>query len=201
MEKLFLLAHAAGIYKSDFFPCGTHVLNPACSACDGNLNGLAEPLMYYWDFEFEDPQKSIDADHHCYWGGWLLMVNSGGRTILEGADLPIDFRSTELSEGDLPDGLDHDSYKFFWASTTCEAVADPIASDNEVCTECGEFKKRRNQITRLRIPKSNIPACGIFTVRQNGAHGPTFVTERTKEKLINSGLRGLAFYSAGSRAV
>jgi hypothetical protein len=156
-------------------------------------------LRYFWDFEFGAPQASVDAGHHCYWGDTLLMVNRQGRAILESLGLPIDFYPTELCEGGIPDGLVPDTREFFWALSQCSAVADSVASKNEVCVECGAFTTRRRATARLRIPESDVPAAGVFMVRQNGSRGPTFVTERTKELLCDSGLKGLGFYSAGSR--
>jgi hypothetical protein len=194
MEKIYVLAHASHRFRDDFFPCGTHVEKPPCRACGGNLNELVDPLLYFWDFEFGDPQFSVNAGHHCFWGQFQLMIDQRGRAILESLDLPFSFSRTKLAEGRDVVGLSGSRY---WATPFTTAEADPIASKNAICRQCGEFTERRRAIARLRIARSNFPPGGVFLVTQNGAWSPTFVTERTRAALAKANLEGLGFYPAG----
>ena len=197
MSKLFILCHPKNRLRNDFFPCGTHIVRPPCSTCEGNCNGWEPPLLYFWEFDFGDPQDSFDAGHQCYWGEFRFMVTDEGRSILESLDNSFGFHETRRNEGKTLKGLPPGSNPFHYVTTGTTAAADVAASDNEVCPECGEFTKRRRPLTRLHIPKQNIPATGIFRVEQSGPHGPTFVTEDARETIVNSGLKGIGFSPAG----
>ncbi len=194
MENIYLLGHAVHRFRDDFFPCGTHMKKPPCSECGGNLNELVEPLLYFWDFEFGDPQFSVDAGHHCFWGQFRLMVDDRGLSIFESLDLPVEFDRAELAEGR---DLARLGGVLSWLTANETVEADPVTSKNPICEHCGEFTERRRAITRLRIPGSNLPPGGLFTVAQNGAGSPMFVTERTRRTLTEARLAGLGFYPAG----
>lgn len=194
VQKIYLLGHSARRFDSDFFPCGTHVIYPPCSRCESNLNGCAEPLLYFWELEFGDPQSSVDAGHHCYWGSFYLMVDAFARSTFDSLHLPFNYRPTRLKEG--PELRWPAPTPLYWADLDSEVEADPVASKNQVCDGCGQFSEQVG-ITRLRVPAANIPECGIFSVAQNGAHGPMSVTEETKARLESTPLNGLGFYPAG----
>ena len=101
MEKFYVLGHSSHRLRDDFFPCGTHVKKPPCPACGGNLNELVAPFLFFWDFEFGDPQASIDAGHHCFWGQFQLMVNDQGQRCLFPGDTSVD-RLEPLLAGACP---------------------------------------------------------------------------------------------------
>ena len=61
----------------------------------------------------------------------------------------------------------------------------------------GVSSERRRQITRLKIPKADIPESGIFTIKQNGPNGPMFVTESTRARIESTAIVGIGFYPAG----
>ena len=194
MKKIYLLGHSSRRFDSDFFPCGTHVIRPPCSSCESNLNGCTGPLLDFWELEFGDPQSSVDANHHCFWGSFFLMVDAFARSTFDALHLPFNYRPTRLKEG--PELRWPASTSFDWADLNSEVESDPVASKNQVCDDCGQFTERVG-ITRLRIPAVNIPDSGIFTVAQNGAHSPMFVTEETKARLESTTLKGIGFYPAG----
>ena len=122
------------------------------------------------------------------------MVNDRGLSIFESLDLPLAFHRTALAEGQDLEGL---SGALSWLTCHATVEADPVASKNSICDHCGEFTERRRAITRLRIPKSNVPPGGLFTVRQNGTSAPMFITESTRTTLKETVLLGLGCYPAG----
>ena len=194
MSKLFVLSNIFHRFRDDFFPCGTHIIRNPCSSCETNVNGWSPPLRYWWDYEFGDPKSSLNANHHCFWGGFRLMVDCEGRALLQNTDIPFNFHPTTMTEGKLL--FDQQS------SLTCVTIdsiveADPVECKNTSCASCGHFIERRRQITRLRISKSIIPDSGVFMIRQNGEFGPMFVTETAREILTQTGLVGIGYYPAG----
>ena len=87
--------------------------------------------------------------------------------------------------------------QLLWAKPTYVADADPARSHNEICPECGKFKKPKRQLEGLTILQSETTSKGIFSVRQNNVYAPIFVSEEMKARLSASGLRGIGFYDAG----
>ena len=195
MTKLFVLAHPAHRFRDDFFPCGTHVRRPACSECGANRNGWEAPLRYWWDDEFGDPQASLDAGHHCFWGQFRWMVDQTGRSLLQQLPAPLSFHESIMTEGNPLAG--QQELTLHHVTINASADADPVESKNRVCETCGRFVERRRAITRLRIDRAKVPDFGIFQVRQNGVPGPIFATESGREMLAATGITGIGYYPAG----
>lgn len=77
------------------------------------------------------------------------------------------------------------------------ANADLSQIRTKVCGTCGYFVRPRWLLKGLKIKDSPEIHRGPFTVRQNGADDPLFVTEETKQKICTSELSGVEFYPAG----
>ncbi len=195
MAKLFVLAHPAHRFRDDFFPCGTIVRRAECSQCGANLNRWVAPLQYWWDREFGDPQASLDARHHCFWGQFRFMVDQAGKSLLEQLPAPFTFHGSTMAEGEPLEGQQALSLHLVRIDVSVDA--DPVESKNRICALCGTFIERRRPITRLRIHNCDVPEHGVFTVRQNGDSGPLFASENGREMLVSSGIRGIGFYPAG----
>lgn len=194
MTKLFVLSNVADRFRDDFFPCGTHIHRNPCVACEANLNGWSPPLLYWWEYEFGEPRSSLNASHNCFWGGFRMMVDSIGQSMLSNLTIPFIFHPTTMTEGEMLFG---DQSSLVCVTIAASINADAAECKNTVCQKCGRFTERRRQITRLRIPASAIPKFGVFTIKQNGDAGPMFATEDARAELTNSGITGIGYYSAG----
>jgi hypothetical protein len=194
MTKLFVLSNVADRFRGDFFPCGTHIHRNPCVSCEANLNGWSPPLLYWWEYEFGEPRSSLNAGHNCFWGGFRMMVDSIGQSMLSNLTIPFIFHPTTMTEGEMLFG---DQSSLVCVTIDASIYADAAECKNAVCEKCGRFTERRRQITRLRIPASVIPKFGVFTIKQNGDTGPMFATEDARAELTNSGITGIGYYSAG----
>ena len=195
MSKFFVLSHPTHRFRDDFFSCGTHVFRPRCNESDANLNGWRASLLYWWEYEFGDPQSSLDARHNCFWGQFRLMVDQVEESVLKESSYPFSFQTAQMTEGASLNGQESIALKS--VTVGCSVEADAAASKNAVCPTYGTFSERRRQITRLRVPAANVPDFGIFTIRQNGGSGPMFVTETAHVELTASGITGIGYYPAG----
>lgn len=204
MNKLFLLAHPFKRFRQDFF---TRVLSVPgrhmCLECRREFEDAPEAIevAYYWDTEFERPEESFDAGHHCFWGGFRMIVSGLGRERLSRVEeLFVFSEATEIPCEEIPvfnHSRKDELAPYFWVRPRITLDVDRVENKIELCNGCGKFRDSPQQVTRIRIPKNSGANARCFSIMENRAFA-MFVTEELRLELESIDLKGIGFYPAGS---
>lgn len=201
MNKIFMLGHSARRFQSDVSPVmSDRRERSVCPECEVPLGSWSEPFLYEWDYEFGDPETSLRMEHDCFWGDFELLVSQAGLVKLGALELQLRLLESRLIKFTVHRSVETITYlpeqdlHFAWVVPSLTATATKPRS--AVCPTCNRFIDPPRQLVSLQVKRCDATEHGIFRVSQNEG-GPTFVTEKIKDQMLDAAITGIAFYPGG----